>query len=394
MTPLHESALVLRVLVAVGLALFVILPGVNPVRGDDAFAVSLDGIDIPDNAAHYYLDSMTAVGQTREHALHLSVPAGYWAATFGGVELTARATRGVVTLELFQGNTLVASGVAAADDSIVVVRDLPTGHYTIRLTSQAATTEVTGLVQREMRPALPAEELLPDLVVLPIEHVSTVWQTIKAPGMSCRPLEIIQGPATRCLRFDTRIANAGVGPLTLTIPQMSAISGAALGGAHFTQLVQKTDGSLSSAEVGDAVYHLGHNHYHYGDMVVNTLYHYDLATHTRGDVAVRGQKEGICPYDMGLIALGMPGTQTPGVSACQVGLDNITLQLGPNYLDVYPANIDDQQVDITNVPPGIYELVTAINPDGYLRESRTDNNENSVIVQIDASGARAISGGP
>lgn len=383
----------LRVIVAIGLALVVILPSATLVRGDNPFAVALDGVDIVDATAHYYFDSMNAVGQARNHSLTLNVPAGYWAATYGGIELTARATRGVVTLELYDGSTLIASGVAAGGDSIVVVRDIPTGAYTLRVTAQAATTEVTGLVQREMRPASPGAELLPDLVVLPIEHVSTVWQTIKVPGASCRPLETIQGPAVRCLRFDTRIANQGPGALVLSIPQKDALTGAALGGAEFTQFVENTDGSSSATEVGAAVYHLGHNHYHYGDMVVNTLYHYALETHARGDVAVRGQKEGICPYDMGLIALGMSDTQTPGVSACQVGLGNITLRLGSNYLDVYPANIDDQQVDVTNVPPGIYELVTSINPDGYLREIRADNNENSVIVQLDASGARAISGG-
>jgi hypothetical protein len=173
---------------------------------------------------------------------------------------------------------------------------------------------------------------------------------------------------------------------------MEAFAGAVSGGAQFTQLVERTDGASDVYPVGAAVYHAGHNHFHIANFVVNTLYEYDAANHARGPMVGAGHKDGFCPIDERLDELGLLDTQEPVAAACQVTGGDITIRLEPNYIDVYPASIDDQEVDITNVPPGTYVLVTRVDPEGAVLESDASNNEARVLVQIDASGARAIPG--
>ena len=139
-----------------------------------------------------------------------------------------------------------------------------------------------------------------------------------------------------------------------------------------------------------AVYHAGHDHYHIADFVRNALYAYDIVNRTRGAAVGAGHKDGFCPIDDGLIALGAPDTQEPAQSTCYVSGGDITIHLEADYYDTYPSSIDDQYVDITSVPPGVYELVTVVNRDGVIHESDHANDEASVLVRITASGACAL----
>jgi hypothetical protein len=54
----------------------------------------------------------------------------------------------------------------------------------------------------------------------------------------------------------------------------------------------------------------------------------------------------------------------------------------PGYTDRYPAFFHGQNVDITGVPAGIYDLVHRVNKSMLLRELRYDNNVASVRVRL------------
>ncbi len=56
--------------------------------------------------------------------------------------------------------------------------------------------------------------------------------------------------------------------------------------------------------------------------------------------------------------------------------------LSAGWADVYPADLPCQFLDITDVPNGEYILEVAVNPEGLLADSNTENNTRSIAVQI------------
>jgi hypothetical protein len=399
-----RAALVLGLVVAAG------LPATG--LGEDAgFSATVDGVVLQGSTPLFLNASSPA---QLDLPLHLSVPGGYWSLVHGGLALTAASADSSnpsltvldahgLTVGVAQPTGLGGSLTpnAPTSDSVLVLRGVPSGDYTIRLRGSAAFAFVAQVQTRDQEPAA---ELLPDLVVLPITGVSATWQAAKVGAASCRPLEIAESvPASvllRCLRFDTTVGNLGPGGLDLTIDPTDALRGLVCNTeacpvpvyANFTQVVERTDYGTDSYVVSPAIYHAGHNHYHIADFVVSTLYAFDNATRTRGAAVGMGHKDGFCPIDDGLIALAMNDTEQPGPSACQVNGGDITIRLDSNYWDQYPSSIDDQFVDITNVPGGLYELVTRVNPTGLVHEVDTSNNEARVLVRIDATGAYAVPG--
>jgi hypothetical protein len=397
------------------LALVLALPAAALVRGDDGLVVTFDGRTLVGAAAAFENGTLASSGDAASYPLDVAAPDGYWATVHGGVALVVQADGASnAALQVLDASgavvkTGVPSGLGGAmvqttgpsNDTVALLRDVPNGAYTVRVTSSQAPLRFTILAQREVLDAQPPRELLPDLVVLPIHHVSDVWQATKA-GVSCRPLEVAESvpqPPVRCLRFDTTVGDVGEGALLLAMTQQQAVGGLVCSTQacpttalqqDFAQQVERTDGTFASYDVSPAVYHAGHNHYHISDFVHNTLYAYDLATRTRGAPVGTGHKDGFCPIDDGLITLGDPSTQEPAQSTCYVNGGDITIHLEANYYDTYPSSIDDQYVDITNVPPGVYELVTVVNRDGVIHESDATDNENSVLVRITANGACAL----
>jgi hypothetical protein len=73
----------------------------------------------------------------------------------------------------------------------------------------------------------------------------------------------------------------------------------------------------------------------------------------------------------------------PGATFTRMG---ITAQWG----DLYQAQVADQWVDVTGLRPGNYQLRATVNPLGYIREYRTDNNRRTVTRTI--PGTRAHGG--
>jgi hypothetical protein len=59
------------------------------------------------------------------------------------------------------------------------------------------------------------------------------------------------------------------------------------------------------------------------------------------------------------------------------------------YSDVYPSDFHGQNLDVTRVPAGVYELVHRANPRLLLRELRYENDGASLRIRISWPGGRA-----
>jgi hypothetical protein len=113
-----------------------------------------------------------------------------------------------------------------------------------------------------------------------------------------------------------------------------------------------------------------HGHYHFAQASL-----YELLD-ASGTVVATGRKQGFCLEDTNPLS---PATQHPRRYNCE--FQGISV----GYADVYPAELDCQWIDITDVPPGDYTLHVAWNPQGLLSEATRDNNEGFVAVNIPAA---------
>jgi hypothetical protein len=155
----------------------------------------------------------------------------------------------------------------------------------------------------------------------------------------------IQTPGTRkLLRFDTATENIGNADLTVGDPTQNACF----------------------------VFSACHEHYHFKGVAEYTLYQADGVT-----VAAVGHKQGFCLEDIEPIPSLNPPPATP---ASPYDCNNQGLHVG--YEDDYPAGVDCQWVDITDVPPGPYILSIVVNALHYLPESNYANNEIRAQVTI------------
>src|SRR5581483_11835162 len=89
-----------------------------------------------------------------------------------------------------------------------------------------------------------------------------------------------------------------------------------------------------------------------------------------------GRKQGFCLEDT------IPserGSTIPKKYTCT----NQGIQVG--WADFYPAILDCQWIDVTDLPPGNYKLHVAWNPNRLMTETRYDNDEGTVDVAIPAA---------
>jgi hypothetical protein len=152
------------------------------------------------------------------------------------------------------------------------------------------------------------------------------------------------GPGIRkLLRFDVKVDNRGDEDLVIGDPR------------ELPELFQ---------------YSACHGHYHFAQASL-----YELLD-SSGTVVATGRKQGFCLEDTNPLS---PATQNPRRFNCE--FQGISV----GYADVYPAELDCQWIDVTDLPPGDYTLHVVWNPQGILSETTRDNNEAFAAVNIPAS---------
>ena len=112
-----------------------------------------------------------------------------------------------------------------------------------------------------------------------------------------------------------------------------------------------------------------HGHFHFAQASIYELLDED------GNLMAPGRKQGFCLEDT---TRSSRETRTPRRYDC----DFQGLQVG--WGDLYPAQLDCQWVDVTDVPPGDYVLRVQFNPQGLLADDDPTNNEARVPVRLEA----------
>jgi hypothetical protein len=210
-------------------------------------------------------------------------------------------------------------------------------------------------------PARRARELLPDF-------------DQRAPT----GLVIAGGPGRWLLGFTSLVDNLGPGSSVLVgvrKPGQPRMNG--------TQRVRLANGAVRTYEnVAQFRYTNSPPHHHWHLMRFDS---FELRT-LDGRTLVRDRKSGFCLADHWGAAPGRyPGRHPVFLGDCDQfhpEATRVTMGTSPGYTDRYPAFFHGQNVDITGVPAGIYDLMHRVNASMQLHELRYDNNAASVRIRL------------
>jgi len=300
------------------------------------------------------------------------------------------------------GNEVAQSSGIGSNGQAAVVAPTGSGVYTIAVTvtyAYDANAHYLGEARVMARPSwrLPPCpkhrpcERLPALDVQPPTdvHVDGVPPVASTPlgfpfpvnagtPNSCYLDESARTGATRCLRFTSDVGNVGSGPLTLRIPWAAASSSgpsaAALPGeCEATQLITVDGGRPQQHDAGGCEFHAMHGHFHYLNFVEFSL-HKVRPDGTTGQQVAASLKESFCLADDGYFGFARPAPNGPrtyvGQPDCNVPSTPtpastdawITMGLTPGWSDIYTWDTPDQYIDISNTPPGVYDIESRANP--------------------------------
>ena len=215
------------------------------------------------------------------------------------------------------------------------------------------------------------EELLPDLD-----------QAVPAE------LEIVEEGDSYRLVFASAVDNVGRGPLLIDGERPGLETPA----MRVRQLVRRTDGAARMRELPGEIRYARtetHEHWHLLGFEV-----YELRAAGEGTLVRPSEKTGFCLGDRyqtekGARVEGKPerAIWTDECGRDHPGLLKLRQGISPGYGDDYDPGLEDQFVDVTNVPPGRYLLVHRTNPERSIEEASYDNNAASVLIQLRRSGA-------
>jgi len=333
-------------------------------------------------------------GKNASVEFDLAIPEGFWQSHVGAVEASVAWAHDadasfVVTITGSGGSARGTNGWYA---SVALIENAAPGTYKVEVSgSGRSSSGFDGVIQVDARPKVAPDghSMLPNLVTIPPSDIR-----IQAPDLfvglpvakGCGFDESAEHRAMRCLRVSNGVGNIGEGPLEVRLALTEAAKAPA-GMGFWMQRIHLDDGKVKEVPVGNAVFHATHGHWHYAGLARFELYHYDLEEQKRGDTVGKGNKNGFCFFDIGLVKLGLPGTtkRTFSGDGCLIPQENQGpaawyMGLSPGWFDFYVWSLPDQYVEISGVPDGVYELVSTANGMGTLIETdKTDNSASAVI---------------
>ena len=205
------------------------------------------------------------------------------------------------------------------------------------------------------------KDLLPDLVPLPAADL--ILQ--KSPDGS---MDIL---------FSATYFNQGDGAMELVADPETAGIPEDIERDVF-QRIFTDDGEYRDELVGNFMWHQEHLHYHFVDFM-----EYDLRlVDAPGDDGSTGDliKSTFCVRDVSRVELSLPNREDEAVyTVCWKERQGISVGWGDTYYYNYP----DQNIDVTDLPTGMYHLTLRVNPEGRLVEKNYQNNESWVRFWLD-----------
>jgi hypothetical protein len=220
-----------------------------------------------------------------------------------------------------------------------------------------------------VRPVPRRLELLPDLEQRPPADLSV-------------RTEVRRGRPHFLLGFDSATDNVGLGPVVITAHRWSRRS-ITMRGAQVVRLAG--GGRKTYPAVGVLRYVRGSSHSHWHVM---GFQRYELRRASDYALLVRDRKSGFCLADHWAHAPSHFANEPHGPvfnANCEQGRPQaLAVYQGTSvgYTDRYPSHFHGQNLDVTGVPAGSYDLIHRANRSLFFRELRYENNAASLRIRI------------
>jgi Lysyl oxidase len=216
---------------------------------------------------------------------------------------------------------------------------------------------VVGILGLAVVPSAAAAPLLPDLQQL----VPSQLGITPYAGTST---------TTYLLSFDSSPANgegSDVGPVIIRSRRASTSMPMVA-----NQAILQTDGSeRMRLGIGELVYEVTPSHHHWH---LEAFDDYELRRASDLRKVSPDNKAGFCLPDA-LFTPDYCGNAKPGALTVDQGLR-------AGFVDLYKANVEGQNIDVTGLRPGLYYLDHWVNSDSSLCEARFDNNVSATLIRL------------
>jgi hypothetical protein len=209
--------------------------------------------------------------------------------------------------------------------------------------------------------AAAVDTLFPDIIVKKDDLYDNEISTTVVPGR-------------KHLKVSVTTPNIGSGKLYL----YGVLPANPDGTQDVRQRVYRSDGTFFDRLAGKFIYHPTHDHIHVENW---TQFHLRqvLPDSGVGAIIASGDKTSFCVLDLSVYDSSLPNYNPSG----QFHNCSSTIQgLSVGWADTYSKDLDGQNIDITNVPDGVYWLEAQVDPDTAMLESRDTNNASRVLVVI------------
>jgi hypothetical protein len=248
----------------------------------------------------------------------------------------------------------------------------------------------------------PRRELLPNLQTLPPDNLHVAIPSgypggdpLPGLGTSCYPQESLEAGVSRCLRFDTAIANTGPGELRMRF----LLSGVGTD-QRMQQVVDMTKGSPRYRDAGEYEWHQSHGHAHYAGFAgyrLSSVYDHG----STGPVVAEETKAGFCLQDTELSWWrrrgNAPSTFTYPACTQPHERDSIgtwgVMGISRGWTDVYTWDLPDQYVPIDGLPDGRYLLETTADASRRVKETDEDDNLAWALIRLSGDEATVLDSG-
>jgi len=206
-----------------------------------------------------------------------------------------------------------------------------------------------------------AVDWLPDIIIRESDLYNNDIVTTVSPGRTH-------------LRFNNSTANVGLGRLHLigTLPALPD------GSQLVMQRIFRDDGTFWEDTSGAFLYHPTHSHTHFEDWCAYRLREV-LPGDGVGEIVAEGAKTSFCILDLGVYSSSLPNyNPNPFYPSCGSTIQGLSV----GWFDLYSKSLPGQNIDITDVPDGLYWLEAEADPVDNVRESNESNNITRIKVSI------------